>query len=151
MPLECVPIKGRPVTSLEARPNYLVCVIIAFLFQHRDRELFNWNRRMPACAIAPADRRRQARLVGNDLVTNFGKKNFYTPAEIQSANRRQSIPLDYRAPLKIRRNVPGKNWAISYRFLRDQFASQGMDFSLFRASFRPFYRLSPPLTQLHTD
>jgi hypothetical protein len=49
---------------------------------------------MPACAIAPADRRRQARLVGNDLVKNYGKKPYYTPLEIRNANRRQGIGLD---------------------------------------------------------
>ena len=49
---------------------------------------------MPACAIAPADRRKQARLVGNDLVKNYGKKPYYTPLEIRNANRRQGIQLD---------------------------------------------------------
>lgn len=49
---------------------------------------------MPACAIAPADRRLQARKVGNDLVKNYGKKPFYTPLEVRNANRRQGIDID---------------------------------------------------------
>jgi hypothetical protein len=50
---------------------------------------------MPACAIAPTDRRKQARLVGNDLVENYGRKQYYTPLEIRNANRRQAIPIDF--------------------------------------------------------
>jgi hypothetical protein len=49
---------------------------------------------MPACASAPADRRKQARLVGNDLVKNYGRKRYYTPLEIRNANRRQQIQVD---------------------------------------------------------
>jgi hypothetical protein len=49
---------------------------------------------MPACAISPVDRRRQVRLVGNDLVKNYGKKRYYTVQEVKSANRRQGISYD---------------------------------------------------------
>lgn len=49
---------------------------------------------MPACAIKPEDRRRQVRLVGNDLVKNHGKKPFYTVQEVKNANRRQGISYD---------------------------------------------------------
>jgi hypothetical protein len=49
---------------------------------------------MPACAISPADRRRQVRLVGNDLLKNHGKKPYYTVQEVKNANRRQGISYD---------------------------------------------------------
>jgi hypothetical protein len=49
---------------------------------------------MPACAIKPADRREQVRVVGNDLVEHYGKKHFYTVDEVKAANRRQSINVD---------------------------------------------------------
>lgn len=49
---------------------------------------------MRACAISPADRREQARLVGNDLVKNYGKKKFYSVQEVKEANRRQDVSLD---------------------------------------------------------
>jgi hypothetical protein len=50
---------------------------------------------MPACAISPADRRRQVRLVGNDLLKNNGKKPYYTVQEVKNANRRQGIKYDF--------------------------------------------------------
>jgi len=49
---------------------------------------------MPACAIAPADRRSQIQLVGNDLISNYGKKDHYTVEEVQEANKRQGIKVD---------------------------------------------------------
>ena len=49
---------------------------------------------MPACAISPPDRRRQVRLVGNDLLKNNGKKRYYTVQEVKDANRRQGIRND---------------------------------------------------------
>jgi len=50
---------------------------------------------MPACAIAPADRRKQVQLVGNDLLKNYGRKKYYTVQEVKDANRRQGIGLDF--------------------------------------------------------
>ncbi len=50
---------------------------------------------MPACAISPDDRRRQVRLVGNDLIKHHGKKRYYTVNEVRDANRRQNIGLDF--------------------------------------------------------
>ena len=50
---------------------------------------------MPACHIAPADRRRQVRLVGNDLLKHYGKKRYYTVNEVRDANRRQHIGIDF--------------------------------------------------------
>jgi hypothetical protein len=35
------------------------------------------------------------KVVGEDLVKNYGKKQFYTVDEVRSANRRQAIPLDF--------------------------------------------------------
>lgn len=49
---------------------------------------------MPACAIAPADRRTQVRVVGNDLLKNYGKKPYYSVQEVKNANRRQGIRDD---------------------------------------------------------
>ena len=50
---------------------------------------------MRACTISPVDRQKQVRLVGNDLLKNYGKKNFYTVQEVKEANRRQGIGLDF--------------------------------------------------------
>lgn len=49
---------------------------------------------MPACAISPPDRRRQVRLVGNDLVKHHGKKPYYTVQQVKDANRRQGVSAD---------------------------------------------------------
>ncbi len=49
---------------------------------------------MRACALSPADRSQQVRLVGNDLVKHYGKKRYYTVQEVRDANRRQGIRLD---------------------------------------------------------
>jgi len=49
---------------------------------------------MPACAIKPEDRKKQVRLVGKDLIKNYGKKSFYTVQEVKNANRRQGINYD---------------------------------------------------------
>lgn len=49
---------------------------------------------MPACAIAPADRRQQVRLVGNDLLKNHGRRQHYSVQEVKNANRRQGINPD---------------------------------------------------------
>jgi hypothetical protein len=50
---------------------------------------------MSACVMKPGDRRRQVRLVGNDLVEHYGKKNFYGVQEVKDANRRQGIDADF--------------------------------------------------------
>ena len=50
---------------------------------------------MPACTIKPADLQRQIRVVGRDLVQNYGKKKYYSPLEVRNANRRASIYKDY--------------------------------------------------------
>lgn len=49
---------------------------------------------MTACAIKPEDQRKQVRLVGNDLVKNYGKKKYYSVQEVKDANRRQGIDID---------------------------------------------------------
>lgn len=49
---------------------------------------------MRACAISPADRRRQVQVVGNDLVRHHGKKPYYSVRQVKDANRRQKIDLD---------------------------------------------------------
>jgi hypothetical protein len=46
------------------------------------------------CAISPADRRRQAQLVGNDLAKHYGKRNFYSIDQVKQANQRQKIEID---------------------------------------------------------
>jgi hypothetical protein len=50
---------------------------------------------MTACALAPADKRRQVKKVGNDLVRHYGKRRYYTVQEVKDANRRQNIGLDF--------------------------------------------------------
>jgi len=50
---------------------------------------------MPACTIKPADLERQVRVVGRDLVQNYGRKKYYTPLEVRNANRRVGIQPDY--------------------------------------------------------
>lgn len=49
---------------------------------------------MPACAISPENKRDCMRRVGRDLVENYGKKKYYSVAEVKSANRRQNIDID---------------------------------------------------------
>jgi hypothetical protein len=50
---------------------------------------------MPACRISPADRRAQTRLVGNDLLKNYGRKQYYSVQEVKQSNLRQKIDLDF--------------------------------------------------------
>lgn len=45
--------------------------------------------------MRPADRRKQIQRVGNDLLQHYGKKRHYTVREVQRANLRQAIPLDF--------------------------------------------------------
>ena len=49
---------------------------------------------MTSCSISPADRRAQAKAVGDHLARRHGKKPFYTVDEVQDANRLAGIPLD---------------------------------------------------------
>ena len=50
---------------------------------------------MPACTLSPVNRKHQITVVGNDLVKNYGKKRFYSVAEVKHANDRQRINIDY--------------------------------------------------------
>jgi hypothetical protein len=50
---------------------------------------------MPACRISPADRRTQTRLVGNDLLKNYGRKQYYSVQEVKQSNLRQKIDVDF--------------------------------------------------------
>lgn len=50
---------------------------------------------MRACAMKPDDRRAQLKRVGNDLIHHYGKKKFYTVSQVQNANKRQGITLDF--------------------------------------------------------
>ena len=50
---------------------------------------------MQACALRPADRKRQVKLVGNDLVKHYGKRKFYTVSQVRNANKRQGIEIDF--------------------------------------------------------
>ncbi len=46
------------------------------------------------CSIAPTDKRRQAQLIGDDLVRHHGKRNFYSVQQVREANRRNKIDID---------------------------------------------------------
>jgi len=46
------------------------------------------------CTITPEDKRRQAQLVGDDLLHHYGKRNFYSVQQVRDANRRNKIDLD---------------------------------------------------------
>jgi hypothetical protein len=46
------------------------------------------------CAIAPEDKRRQAQLVGDDLLRHYGKRHFYSVQQVRDAKRRNKIDLD---------------------------------------------------------
>lgn len=46
------------------------------------------------CALPPADKRAQARRVGDDLVRHHGKQAFYTVEQVRAANRRSGVGLD---------------------------------------------------------
>jgi hypothetical protein len=50
---------------------------------------------MRACAMKPADRRRQMKVVGDDLLKNYGRKQFYTVDQVKAANRRNDVGLDF--------------------------------------------------------
>ncbi|WFP49788.1 hypothetical protein PL263_17010 [Methylomonas sp. EFPC3] len=50
---------------------------------------------MCACPLTPIDRARQVKLVGDDLVKNYGKKKYYSVREVKEANQRQGIGLDF--------------------------------------------------------
>lgn len=50
---------------------------------------------MTACALSPADKRRQVKNVGDDLVRHYGKRRYYTVQEVKDANRRQGIGVDF--------------------------------------------------------
>lgn len=50
---------------------------------------------MPACSMKQSDRREQLRRVGNDLVAHYGRKKFYSVAEVSAANRRARVEPDF--------------------------------------------------------
>lgn len=50
---------------------------------------------MPACSIAPDDKKALSQTVGKDLIRNYGKKKYYSKAMVDSAMRRQRIDLDW--------------------------------------------------------
>ncbi len=47
------------------------------------------------CAISPADKARQAKKVGDDLIRHHGKRKFYSVQQVRSANQRYNIEIDY--------------------------------------------------------
>ena len=48
-----------------------------------------------ACEMKPQDRRRQVKVVGDDLLKNYGRKPFYSVEEVKAANRRQQVTPDF--------------------------------------------------------
>lgn len=46
------------------------------------------------CALAPNDKQRQTRRVGEDLLRHHGKRNFYSVQQVHTANQRNRIDLD---------------------------------------------------------
>ncbi|MBA2238823.1 MAG: hypothetical protein H0W24_09045 [Lysobacter sp.] len=46
------------------------------------------------CAISPADKKAQAKLVGEDLVRHHGKRKFYSIEQVRESNRRKGITMD---------------------------------------------------------
>ena len=46
------------------------------------------------CVISPADKKAQAKRVGDDLVRHYGKRKFYTVEQVREANRRKAIGID---------------------------------------------------------
>jgi hypothetical protein len=50
---------------------------------------------LPApCTLAPQDKQRQAKLVGDDLLRHYGKRNFYSVQQVRDANQRNKIDID---------------------------------------------------------
>ena len=47
------------------------------------------------CAIPPADKQRQAKLVGDDLIRHHGKRKFYSVQQVRAANERCGIDIDF--------------------------------------------------------
>jgi hypothetical protein len=50
---------------------------------------------MPPCSIKPIDKKKQITTVGNDLVSHYGKKKFYSIEEVKDANKRQGVIPDF--------------------------------------------------------
>ncbi len=46
------------------------------------------------CTISPADKRLQAKRVGDDLLRNCGKRKFYTVEQVRESNRRAGVSID---------------------------------------------------------
>lgn len=46
------------------------------------------------CAISPADKRSQAKRVGDELVRKHGKRKFYTVQQVKDANQRAGVNFD---------------------------------------------------------
>ena len=80
----------------------ILCLLCSYFFASQFRRWLRAASRRskgfetgsPSCAISPADRRNQVRLVGNDLVKHYGRKLNYSVAEIKQANQRQGILFD---------------------------------------------------------
>ena len=47
------------------------------------------------CALSPADKQRQVKVVGEDLMKHHGKRRFYSTAQVRAANERCGIHIDY--------------------------------------------------------
>ena len=47
------------------------------------------------CVISPKDKKKQAKLVGDDLIRHHGKRRFYTVDQVKAANIRCHIQPDY--------------------------------------------------------
>ena len=55
----------------------------------------NTSNQAAPCAISPSDKRKQAKLVGDDLLRHHGKRNFYSVQQVRAANERCKIQPDY--------------------------------------------------------
>jgi hypothetical protein len=49
---------------------------------------------MNTCVVSPEDKKHQAKIIGEDLISHYGKKKFYSVEEVKAANKRCDIPID---------------------------------------------------------
>ena len=50
---------------------------------------------MPACHLAPRDKKALIGAVGEELVRRHGKRKYYRPAQVRAATEARGYPIDY--------------------------------------------------------
>ena len=53
------------------------------------------NMKIPSCSVAPKDKKAYTKKVGEILVEKYGKKKFYTPAQVKYASNKSGYGFDF--------------------------------------------------------